>query len=130
MSISNSLTEAGGASPLQLPGDMTMKSIPAGPRKVAPPHPGEILATALEDARVSLRQAAKAIGMSPTGLNKVLLGQSPVTPATALRISAYIGSTPELWLRLQAEYDLWFERQRLADELKRIEPASGTTLAA
>lgn len=98
-------------------------SYPAGPRKVAPPHPGVVLAGTLDDARISLRQAARAIGMSPTGLNKVLHGRGPVTAGTALRIAAYLGGAPELWLRMQMDFDLWHERQALAGILQAIEPA-------
>lgn len=103
-----------------------MASITAKPRKVAPPHPGSIIAGLLEENRISMRQAATAIGMSPTGLNKVLLGESPVTAATALRISAYLGGTPELYLRLQADLDLWNARQDLAAELAAIVPAANS----
>jgi len=124
MSTLNSRTEARGDSPSPPPGDhMTTKSLPAGPRQVAPPHPGSVIADALAGAGISMRQAAKAIGMSPTGLNKVLLGESPVTPATALKISAFIGSEAEMWMGLQVDYDLWHERRRLATELAAIVPA-------
>lgn len=102
-----------------------MTSYPTDGRKVAPPHPGGVVADVLDSARISMRQAAAAIGMSPTGLNKVLTGQSPVTAATALRLAAYIGGSPELWMRMQADFDLWHEGQRLAAELKAIVPAPG-----
>jgi len=103
---------------------MAADSYPAGPRMVAPVHPGQAIAGALEDSRISVRQAARSIGMSPAGLNKVLLGQGPVTAGTALRIAAYLGGTPELWLRMQNDFDLWHEREELAGILQAIEPAS------
>lgn len=105
-------------------------SFPARSRQVAPPHPGEVISGALDDARITRRQAAAAIGLSPTGLNKVLNAQGPVTASTALRLAAYLGGSPDLWLRLQAEYDLWHERERLAAELAAIRPASEQAQAA
>ncbi len=99
------------------------KSIPAGPIKRAPLHPGEVIADILDDNRISMRAAAKAIGMSPTGLEKVLKGKGPVTPDTALRLEAYFGNEhPELWLDMQQNYDLYHARARLAGALKKITP--------
>lgn len=119
MSTSNSLIEAGAARPLP-----SGEAIMASTRKAPPPHPGAIVADVLDTGRISMRQAAAAIGMSPTGLNKVLRGESPVTAATALKLAAFLGGSAELYMRLQAEYDLWHERRRLAGELAAIRPAA------
>lgn len=100
-------------------------SYPARARKRPPSHPGEVAADILDDQRVSVRHAAKAIAMSHNGLNKVLKGQSPVTPETALRFGVYFGNGPDLWLNLQHDYDLYHGRIALADALKKIEPLRG-----
>ena len=119
----NNLTKGEGQALLHHLGvDPMAKSIPAGKRKVAPLHPGTVVADILEDARVSVRAAAGAIGLSHTALDKVLKGISPITVDTALRLAAYIGSTPEHWLRMQADHDIWHSRERLAAELKSIKP--------
>ena len=119
----NSPTKAEGeALPHPLGVDAMAKSIPAGKRKVAPLHPGAVVADILDDARVSVRAAGAAIGLSHTALDKVLKGKSPITPDTALRLAAYLGSTAEHWLRMQADHDLWEGRERLASELKAIKP--------
>jgi addiction module HigA family antidote len=99
-----------------------MASIPSGRRTVAPAHPGVVVADLLEDNGVSMRGAARAIGMSSTGLNKVLLGQSPVTPETALRLAAYFGNTPELWLDMQRAHDLWNARAAIGKDVEKIKP--------
>lgn len=101
------------------------KSTPARPRRRAPSHPGEVIADVLEAKRISGRQAASAIGMSPMGLQKVLAGTVPVTPATALRIATWFGSGDdgaELFLKLQMDYDIWHERKRLQADLAKIKP--------
>ena len=120
MSILNNPTkETGGATP-PLTGDFAMASIPSGRRKVAPAHPGVVIADLLEDNGVSMRGAAKAIGLSPTGLNKVLTGKSPVTPETALRLAAYFGNSPEHWLDIQQAHDLWNAREAIGKDVAKI----------
>jgi len=100
-------------------------SHPARPRKVAPMHPGEVAIGVLQDSSVSPRQAALAMGMTPQNLGKILgEKKAPVTPETALRFAAYFGNTPEHWLRMQADYDLWHARGDLAGDLKKIKPLS------
>ncbi len=124
MSSLSNLTDAAGGlvSPPPVPQETMMASFPARPRKVAPMHPGLVIAGILDERRVSLRTTAKAIGMSPTGLGKVLRGESPVTAETAWRIAAYFrpakrleSANPELWLRMQASYDLWHAKQAIGE---------------
>lgn len=88
----------------------------------APDHPGALAADILDEQRLSARAAAKALGMSHTGLVKVLNGESPVTASTALRFGAYFGNGPALWLNLQQAYDLWHAERELAGALKKIVP--------
>lgn len=97
-------------------------SRPAGERKRPPSHPGAVAADILEDRRVSLRTAAKAIGMSPSGLGKVLTGNSPVTAATALRFGAYFGNEARFWLELQNDFDLHQAEAELRATLRTIVP--------
>ena len=123
MSISPNRTEAAAAAS---PGAPAMApSRPAGVRKRPPSHPGAAVADILDDQRVSLRTAAKAIGVSPNGLSKVMTGKGPVTPAMALRFGVYFGNGPELWLNLQQDYDLWHARAALGRALSRIVPLAG-----
>lgn len=126
MSTSNSRTETRDPLPF---GAIAMKSLPTEGRKVAPPHPGSVIADALQGAGISMRQAAIAVGMTPNGLHKVLAGKTPVTASTALRIEAYLGGSAEVYLGLQVDFDLWHERERLAAELGAIVPAGGRKAA-
>lgn len=121
MSISNSPTETVGRVPN--PGADAVTTKPPRTSKRAPTHPGAVVADILDEQQVSLRSAAAAIGMSPTGLGKVLRGESPVTPETALLLAAYLGNDdPVIWLRLQADYDLWHARVDMADRLNAVVP--------
>jgi addiction module HigA family antidote len=87
-----------------------------------PAHPGSVLADILDEQRISLRKAAKAIGMSPMGLQKVLSENGPVTTETALRLGTWLGNGPDLWLNLQRAYDLFHAEKELRAELKQIKP--------
>ena len=72
-----------------------------------PFHPGEIL---LEEflAPQGISQAAFAakVGWTRTRLNELIRGKRGVTAAAALDLAAVLGTTPKVWLNLQATYDL------------------------
>lgn len=77
-----------------------------------PPHPGEFIAAVyLEPNGLSGRELAKKLGVSPSTLSRVLNGSSRVSPEMALRLSKAIGRTPESWLAMQDEHDLWHARR-------------------
>ena len=72
-----------------------------------PVHPGEILREdILPEVGLSVTAAAKALGVSRQMLHDILAERKPVSAIMCLRISRLLGSTPEFWMRLQAEYDL------------------------
>jgi len=94
-------------------------------RRIKPVHPGEVLlGDFLEPLRMSRNALAKAIGVPAPRVNDVVLGRRGVTADTALRLAAFIGTTPEFWLNLQLRYDLDVARQKkeLAANLRRIKP--------
>lgn len=73
-----------------------------------PPHPGEFIYDLyMEPFGYSYRFVAKQLDVSPSTLNRVLKGQSAVSPEMALRLSKSLGRTPESWLTMQDHYDLW-----------------------
>lgn len=76
-----------------------------------PPHPGEfIVEVYLEPNQISVREAAAALGVSPSTLSRLLNGATAVSPIMALRLSKAFGRSPESWLAMQANYDLWKAR--------------------
>ena len=79
-----------------------------------PPHPGEfITAVYLEPNELSGRELAAALGVSASTLNRILTGTSAVSPEMALRLAKALGRSPESWLAMQSNYDLWQARQRM-----------------
>jgi addiction module HigA family antidote len=95
----------------------------AGPRQRPPTHPGQIVASALDELNISVRAAAAAIGVTPSALGNIIKGKSGVTPQMALRLGAYFGNGAELWLGLQQDHDLWHAREAMRGTLKAIRPA-------
>lgn len=79
-----------------------------------PPHPGEFITQVyLEPNGLSGRELAVNLGVAASTLSRVLKGSSGVTPDMALRLAKAIGRSPESWLALQCNYDLWQARQRV-----------------
>ena len=76
-----------------------------------PPHPGEILrADYLDPLRLSVTAAAKALGVTRKTLSALLNERAGISPAMAYRLSKAFDTTPELWVNLQAQFDLWQAR--------------------
>jgi addiction module HigA family antidote len=90
--------------------------------KRRPSHPGEVLREdVLPALRMSVSDAAKALGVSRQMLHRVLAGESAVTPEMALRFGKFCGNGPEVWLKMQINRDLWDARQAIADQIDAIE---------
>ena len=71
-----------------------------------PVHPGEILAEELEELGLSANALANALCVPTNRITAILKGQRGVTADTALRLSRYFGTTPQLWLNLQKAFEL------------------------
>ncbi|MDP2562839.1 HigA family addiction module antitoxin [Psychrobium sp. 1_MG-2023] len=79
-----------------------------------PPHPGEfIYELYLEPSGLSCRFLAKQLDVASSTLNRILKGQSGISPEMALRLSKALGRSPESWLSLQDNYDLWHAKQNV-----------------
>jgi addiction module HigA family antidote len=79
-----------------------------------PPHPGEfITAVYLEPNSLSGRELAQTLGVAASTLSRVLKGASGISPEMALRLSKALGRSPESWLAMQYNYDLWQAKQHV-----------------
>ena len=73
-----------------------------------PSHPGELLREiVLPSVNRPKAEIARLLGISRESLYRILDERQPVTPAMAIRFGKLFGNGPHLWLRMQAEYDLW-----------------------
>jgi len=79
-----------------------------------PPHPGEFIQEIfLEPYNLSLRMVAAKLKVSTSTLSRLVNGQSSVTSEMALRLSKTLGRSPESWLIMQNNYDLWQAQKRV-----------------
>jgi len=87
--------------------------------RIAPVHPGEVL---LEDflkpLGISQYRLAKDMKVYPRKINEIVHGKRAITADTALRLSHYFGTSAELWMNLQAHYDLEKTRDEIEVQLE------------
>ena len=92
---------------------------------IKPVHPGEVLLEDfLEPTGMSRNALAKAIGVPGPRINDIVLCRRGISADTAMRLAAFIGTTPEFWINLQAGYELDVARQKadLVKSVEKIEP--------
>jgi len=88
-------------------------------KKRKPSHPGEILNELyIKPLKLNLQKLADRLGISRNTLFKIRSCITDVTPAIALTLADAFDTTPQLWLNLQTNYNLWIEEQ----EHKHIRP--------
>ena len=91
----------------------------ANSNRLAPVHPGEVL---LEDflkpMGLSQNRLALSIGVHPRRINEIVLGKRGVTADTALRLAKFFGTSAELWLGLQKDYELDVATDELGDRIE------------
>jgi addiction module HigA family antidote len=81
-------------------------------RKLDPIPPGEILLEEfMRPHGISQNRLARDIAVNPARINDIVHGRSAVTAAIALRLAKYFGTTAELWLNLQSDYELRLARR-------------------
>ena len=92
-------------------------------KRLAPMHPGEVLREEfLFPLGLSPGALAKACGVPRTRIERLSNEETGVTADTALRLSKAFGTSPELWLNLQTDYDIQMAKRQIAKDLARIEP--------
>lgn len=86
-------------------------------KRVKQVHPGEILMEEfLKPLGISQYRLAKEMNVYPRKINEIVHGKRSITADTALRLARYFGTSAELWMNLQALYDL--EKTRDAMDMR------------
>jgi len=86
-----------------------------------PTHPGGILKRQyMEPLSMTISALAATLGVSRKTLSEIVNGHASITPDMALRLSKAFKTTPELWLNMQRNYDLW-QASHKSDDWKHIE---------
>jgi addiction module HigA family antidote len=83
-----------------------------------PPHPGRVLREYLGDIGVST--AAAHLRVTRVTLSRVLNGKAGISANMALRLAAALGTSPELWMNMQSQYDLWQARRGRQPAVRRF----------
>ena len=83
-----------------------------------PPHPGLVLREYLGDKSVST--AAAHLHVTRVTLSRVLNGKAGISANMALRLAAALGTSPEFWVNMQSQYDLWQARQSRQPVVRRF----------
>jgi addiction module HigA family antidote len=88
-----------------------------------PVHPGEILREELDELEMSANAFAEALSVPANRISAIMNGQRGISADTALRLSRYLGTTPQVWLNLQKAYELRVAELASGKEIaKRVKP--------
>ncbi len=95
-------------------------------RKRAPAHHGRIIKNHhLEPLAMKITDLANALGVSRKTLSKILNEHGSITPDMALRLSRAFDTSPDLWMNLQKNFDLW-KASNQSNDLKKVQPIKKT----
>lgn len=85
----------------------------------APLHPGEVLLEEyLKPLGISQHKLALSMRVHAQRVNEIVHGKRSITPETAIRLARVIGTTPEFWLSLQADYDLQIIESNIGSQIE------------
>ena len=84
-----------------------------------PAHPGEVLREYLPET-LGVGEVAARLGVTRQALSALLNGRAGVSAQMALRLEAALGTSAEMWVEMQAGYDLWQARQHAKPKVTRI----------
>jgi addiction module HigA family antidote len=89
-----------------------------------PTRPGEIIREDyLGPLSITINELASVLGVSRKTLSKIVNGRGAVTPDMALRLSRAFNTTPDFWLNLQKNHDLW-QAEHTSKDWQKVRPLS------
>jgi antitoxin HigA-1 len=91
---------------------------PSKTKKLPLLHPGEYLRSVFEDAGLSANAVALALRVPANRLTEILNGRRAITADTAMRLGRYFGTSAQMWMNLQAKYDLEAAEETLAERIE------------
>ncbi|HOQ47817.1 MAG TPA: HigA family addiction module antitoxin [Bryobacteraceae bacterium] len=89
------------------------------PKRLPPIHPGEVLQDLLNEAGLTANALATALRVPANRIGGIIKGQRGITADTALRLARYFGTSAQMWVNLQAKYDLAAAEDALARRIER-----------
>lgn len=80
-----------------------------------PLHPGQVLDEVyMKEMALNQSQLAAKCKCSPRKINEIVNGKRAISPEFAIVLEKVLGTTAEMWVRMQADYDLWNARKNVA----------------
>lgn len=90
-------------------------------RMFNPPHPGTVLREYLGATAVT--DAARHLGVTRAALSRILNGSAGISAEMALRLADALGTSPDLWIGMQGQYELWSASKKNRRKLPRLQTA-------
>ena len=92
--------------------------------KRQPTHPGIIIQEDyLAPLSITITEMASTLGVSRKTLSKIINERGAITPDMSLRLARALDTTPDLWMNLQKNYDLW-QAEHISKDWQRVKPLS------
>jgi len=88
-------------------------------KRLAPIHPGEVLQDLLQEAGLTVNALALALRVPANRIGSIIKGQRGITADTALRLARYFGTSAQMWMNLQAKYDLEAAEDAIGRKVER-----------
>lgn len=88
-------------------------------RWLEPIHPGEMLRDELEERGLSMNQLARELHVPMNRISAIVNGKRAITADTALRLARFFGTSAQMWMNLQANYDLEIASRQLGPQIER-----------
>ena len=102
-------------------------------RGMKPPHPGSMIRDIMEGIKeetgnsLTITTVAKGLGVTRNTVSAILNERQGISSEMAIRLSRAFGSTPEFWLKLQRDYELWHAEKKVGHAvIQQFWPISNT----
>jgi addiction module HigA family antidote len=92
--------------------------MPKKTKKLRPIHPGQVLKTVLEDAGISANGLALSLRIPANRLTEIIKGRRSISADTALRLARFFGTSAQMWMNLQARYELDTAEDAIARQIE------------
>lgn len=92
-------------------------------RQYNPPHPGEVLwGLDMQPAGLTINAVAERLGVDRKTISRIINGHAGITAEMSILLGKAFNTTPDLWLTMQRNFDLWQAGQRLGKRADKVKP--------
>jgi len=89
------------------------------PKRRPPVHPGRVLKSELDELGLTANATALAMRIPANRLTEIINGKRGISAETAIRLGCYFGTSPQMWMNLQSQYELAVAEDDLAERIAR-----------